>query len=143
MIAIPALYVAPVNLVGCAGGLLQGGIVYLVVSSLGNWISILFPMPVVVSGSGKPIHLNYKAVVAQLIAMLISPLICLPGAIGIGIEVLLQRYLHWSFVPVYFLSSAIELAVVFRWYLKILHEQARLLQSREPDILALITSDIE
>ena len=138
-----AIYFGTTNVFYCVGGLLQAAIVFLAVSSLGNYISILFPMALPVAGSGKPLQVNFKSVAAQMLAIVLCPLIVLPGLIAMGIEILMHEYFYLKFFPVYLVFSAIELAIV-RWlYLKLIDHQASLLQKREPDILALLTSNLE
>ncbi len=138
-----AIYFGTTNIFHCIGGLLQAAIVFLLVSSLGNQISILFPFAMPVAGSGKPLQVNFKSVAAQMAATFLCPLIVVPGLLAIGIEILMHEYFHITFFPIYLVFSAIELAIV-RWlYLKLIEHQATLLQRREPDILALLASNIE
>ena len=142
-VILTAIYLGTTNFIHCIGGLLQAAIVFLAVSSLGNWISILFPMSLPVAGSGKPLQVNFKSVAVQMLAVFMCPLIVVPGMLAIGIEMLIHKYFHLPYVPFYLVFSAIEFAIV-RWlYLQLIDHQARLLQTREPDILAQLTSNIE
>jgi hypothetical protein len=143
MVGFSVVYLTPISFLHCIAGLLQSAIVFLGISCLGNWISILFPIAMPISGSGKPMQVNLKAGLAQMVAMWTAPLIIVPGAIAIGIEAAIQHYLHWPIHPIYLVFSAVELVIAFRLYLRLIDYQAKLLQSREPNLIALLTSNLE
>ena len=139
---LSAMYISPVSVFGFAAALLQAGIVFLAASSIGNWLSIYFPMLLVPSG-GKPMTVNYKTVFAQMIAMVFGPLAILPGALGLGLEILLDSFFQIRFVPIYFVLSMSEFALALFLYFKVIDSQSQHLYARETNILATLTVNAE
>ena len=112
---------------------------FLVCSMVGNFTSILAPMPIA-AGSLKPAHPKAMTVVIHLLFFFLFPMIFGVAMIPLGLELLLQRL---TVIPIYFLGAMFQLAVVCWAYRAVIGWQGRLLQSREQKILSVVTSKVE
>lgn len=111
---------------------------YLLFSLLGNTASILAPMAVA-TGSLKPANPDFKIMLAQVFFVMFFPIALLPAVSALGIELLFAYLTGWKAVPIYFLLSFVEAAVVAWIYLAVLERQGRWLQKCEPRILEILT----
>lgn len=119
VMALPVMllfnFLAPASVLCNIATVLQGGTVLLGVSVVGNLMSIYFPMPTA-SGTAKPLQMNFKTVGMQMLATFSFPLMLIPGFLALGIELALSTFLEIRFLPIYFVVSLIELAIVQHIY---------------------------
>jgi hypothetical protein len=115
---------------------------FLVCSLVGNFTSILAPMPVA-AGSLKPVHPKAIPVLLQLLFFMLFPIIFGIAMFPLGLELLLHHFGWLTAVPIYFLGAVVQLAIVCWVYRFVIRWQGQLLQSREQRILSVVTSKVE
>jgi hypothetical protein len=118
------------------------GSLFLICSLIGNFTSILAPMPVA-AGSLKPVHPKWIPVMIQLLFFFLFPFVFGIAMLPFGFEVLLQHFGLVAGIPIYFLSSLVQLAIVGWLYHLVVRWQGKLLQAREQKILSIVTSKLE
>lgn len=130
--------VRPMDVSHVLATLLQSGVVFLLTSLLGNFVSILVPTPTAI-GSLKPAQAKGMTILVHLLATFLSPLLLLPAAAGIGLELLLNHFEIWPWFPLYCIVSVLELLCVVWVYQKGLVVLGRWLQTREQLILDVVS----
>jgi hypothetical protein len=115
---------------------------YLIFCLVGNLTSILAPMPVA-TGSLKPAHPRAMHIVVHLVVFFSLPLIYGVALIPLAIELLLHHFGWFQSLPIYLGFAILELGLIGLFYRMAIEWQGRLLQSREQDILAAVTTKIE
>ena len=118
--------------------LLQSGIVFLLTSLLGNFVSILVPSPNAI-GSLKPAQAKGMTILVHLLATFLSPLLLVPAGAGIGLEMLLDHFEIWTWFPLYLIVSVLELVCVVWVYRQGLVVLGRWLRTREQLILEVVS----
>jgi hypothetical protein len=123
--------------------LVELGLTYLIVCSVGNLTSIIAPMPFA-SGSLKPAHPNVTTVLVHLFfGFIVLPMVIAAAMIPLGLELLLH-YSGWlTVVPIYLIASVVQLVLAISVYRVVLTWQGRLLQAYEQKILAAVMTKIE
>jgi hypothetical protein len=137
---LQALY--PMRVTHFLATLAELGSLFLICSLIGNFTSILAPMPVA-AGSLKPVHPKWIPVMIQLMFFFLFPIVFGIAMLPFGLEVLLHQLGWLAGVPIYFLSSAVQLAIVCWLYCLVVRWQGKLLQRREQKILSIVTSKLE
>ncbi len=136
------------NVVAFAGvtnvlaAILQSITMFFCACIIGNWTSILFPMPIA-AGTGKPLQVDYKSVLAQLLAMFLCPLTAVPAALSIAADFALMRYFHFAWISIFLIVSIVEVFIAWWIYNKMLDAQGEVLQKRETQILELMKLNVE
>jgi ABC-2 type transport system permease protein len=115
---------------------------YLVLCIMGNWLSMLAPMPIA-SGSLKPSNPKLVPILIQLVFLLLLAIAMLPMLLPVGIELLLDYLEIVQGMPICLLLSLLECVAVFFIYRICLTSQGSLLQSREQQILQIVTTKAE
>jgi hypothetical protein len=115
---------------------------YLLFCVMGNWLSILVPMPIA-PGSLKPANTKLVPALFQVAVVFVFPLVMAPVLLPLGIEVGLE-WLGWlKGVPVCLALSLVECLAIVYLYRLALNWQGRLLQARERKILRVVASKAE
>lgn len=138
LIAIQIL--APLSLSRFLATVLQVPIVFLLLSTVGNYVSIVAPYAYATGGTA-PANAKLVPILLQLALMLFCPFFLMPACLALGVELLAGLGTSvWSSAPIYLVVSIIELGAVAWLYLRILNPQGQLLFEREPRILTEVTS---
>jgi ABC-2 type transport system permease protein len=135
-------FVAPMGVVALLSTLLLSVAGFLLLSMMGNLISILVPVRFK-EGAMQPANAKVKVILMQLAGMLVMPIILIPIAIPMGLS-LLDHYLDlgggaW----IYPLASMLVLlgsAGLYNW---IVQRQGPLLQRHEQRILDVLTRALD
>jgi hypothetical protein len=115
---------------------------YLPFCLLGNWLSIMAPMPIR-AGSFKPANPRALPVLLHVAAVFVAPVILAPALAPLGIEVALQE-LGWDpRIPVFLVLSLVECAALIGLYRIVVVWEGDLLQARERKILEAVTTRSE
>jgi hypothetical protein len=115
---------------------------YLILCVMGNWLSMLAPMPIA-SGSLKPRNPKLTPVLIQMAFVFMLPMIMAPLLLPFGIELLVQYVGGVEGLPIY-LGLSIAACVVVVWiYRLFLTWQGGFLQAREQRILEIVTTKAE
>ena len=127
--------------------LVQMLIGFMLCSLLGNAVSILAPSAISM-GSLKPAKAKISTILIHIVVAMLSPLILLPGMLGLGCELLLDALelpaLAWAAaIPLYLLISVLECILVLWIYRRCLEAQGKWLQRREQAILETVTRRAE
>jgi hypothetical protein len=127
--------------------LVQMLISFVLCSLLGNAVSIVAPSAIS-AGSLKPAKAKVATILIHIVVAMLSPLVLLPGFIGLGSELLLDALelpaLAWAAaIPMYLLISVLECILVVWIYWRCLDAQGRWLQRREQTILETVTRRAE
>ncbi len=146
------LGVLNVLIVGCAlpmrpdrwlAAFLQIGSLYLVFSIMANALSIMAPIPIA-AGSLKASNPKIVPVLLQMVFFMFAfPLTMAFVLIPYGVEMVLVEVAEVSWVPASLILSILWLAGTAFVYRRALNWQGRWLQSREREILAVVTSKAE
>jgi hypothetical protein len=139
---------------------------FLICGLIGNFTSILAPMPVA-AGSLKPVHPKAIPVILQFLFFFLFPIIFgiamfplglellldyldekakaskMPTVAPLGLELLPHQFGWLASIPIYLLSAFVQLAIVCWAYRYVIRWQGRLLHRREQKILSVVTSKIE
>ncbi len=115
---------------------------YLPFCLLGNWLSILAPMPIR-AGSFKPANPKVIPVLLHLAAALLSPLLLAPALAPLAIEFVLEEFGWDPRIPVCLVLSLLECAALIGLYRLVVSWQGDLLQARERKILEIVTTKAE
>ena len=115
---------------------------YLVLCIMGNWLSMLAPMPIA-SGSLKPSNPKLVPILIQLVFLLLLAIAMLPMLLPVGIELLLDYLEIVQGMPVCLVLALLECVAVVFIYRVCLTAQGSLLQSREQQILQIVTTKAE
>ena len=120
------------------GAVLQLVSAYLILSLIGNQISILGPMRLKEVGM-KASGAKLRIVLLQMLSFILIPVSLAPLLLPWVIEYVLRDQYWASWLPIYLLLQAfglLALLAIFRWTLK---QQGELLQQREQKILETLT----
>jgi hypothetical protein len=109
---------------------------------LGNWLSILAPMPIR-AGSLKPANPRALPVVLHVATAFLTPLILAPALAPLAIEFVLQEFGWDRRIPVCLALSLVECAAMVGLYRMVVTWQGDLLQKRERKILEAVTTRSE
>jgi hypothetical protein len=109
---------------------------------LGNWLSILAPMPIR-AGSFKPANPRALPVLLHIVAAFLSPFILAPALAPLAIEFVLQEFGWDARIPVFLVLSLVECAAMVGLYRIVVAWQGDLLQARERKILEAVTTRSE
>jgi hypothetical protein len=115
---------------------------FLICGLIGNFTSILAPMPVA-AGSLKPAHPKAASVIVHLLFLFVFPIIFGIALIPLGLELLLHHFGWLNAIPIYFLCSWIQLSVVCLIYHYAIQWQGQMFQAREQKILSVVASKVE
>ena len=118
--------------------ILQLGSTFLILSMIGNQISILGPMRLKDIGM-KTSGAKLRTIILQMLCFFLIPISLSPLLLPWLAEHLLADYTWISWLPIFFIGHAVEFFVmimIFRWALR---HQGNLLQSREQNILDTLT----
>jgi hypothetical protein len=116
---------------------------YLVYCLVLNLLSMFAPSAIA-SGSLKPVRPKGVAVVIHLLFFFfVLPIALATTLMPLGLEFLLQDFAWLSHVPIYFLLTLVELAVILYLYPRALVLQGRILQAREQKILEIVAARAE
>jgi hypothetical protein len=164
LVMLQALY--PMRTIHLLATLAEFAAMFLICGLIGNFTSILAPMPVA-AGSLKPVHPKVIPVLLQFLFFLIFPVVFGIAMFPLGLELLfgylndraeagklpsggmfglepLSHHLGWlASIPIYLLSALVQLAIVCWAYRYVIRWQGGLLQRREQKILSVVTSKIE
>lgn len=139
MIALLALQIlVGLDIEHFLGAVLQLVSAYLILSLIGNQISILGPMRLKEVGM-KASGAKLRIVLLQMLSIFLIPISLAPLLLPWGMEYLLRNQSYVAWLPIYLLLQALELLAllgIFRWTLK---QQGELLQEREQQILETLT----
>jgi len=130
----------PMGIQHFLGAVLQLVSAYLVLSLIGNLLSILAPMRL--KGVGmKASGAKMRVFLLQMMSFFLVPLTLSPLLLPWGAEFLLRGEAWATAVPVYLLLQAVMLAVVLQVYRWGISSQGALLQERECQILETLTRE--
>jgi ABC-2 type transport system permease protein len=133
-------FVVGLSLQHFLGAFLQLGSAFLILSMIGNQISLLGPMRL--KGVGmKASGAKLRTILLQILTFFLVPLSLAPLLLPWLAEFLLGGSSWLSWLPIFLLGHAVAfglLLVIYRW---VLGAQGALLQSREPKILDTLTRD--
>jgi hypothetical protein len=115
---------------------------YLAVCLLGNALSIFAPMAVR-AGSFRAKNVSGLTILLHLVATLLWSLLLLPLLLPLGVEFALQQVGLDERLPICLLLSLVECLLVVWAYRLLLRWQGDLLQGRELEILATVTTRAE
>jgi hypothetical protein len=115
---------------------------FLLVSLLGNLLSILSPMQFS-PGTMRPVRPRAVQVLFQVLFSLLFPLVLAPALLPLGIEMLMNSFGVLEGVPICLLLTLIEGALVVLLYHFVLGWEGALLQLREQKILEVVTPKAE
>jgi hypothetical protein len=115
---------------------------FLVCGLIGNFTSILAPMPIA-AGSLKPAHPKAMSIVIHLMFFFLFPVVFGIAVAPLGLELLLHHLGWFSAIPIYLVGSCLELVLMCVIYYYLINAQGNILQSREQKILAIVTSKVE
>jgi ABC-2 type transport system permease protein len=116
---------------------------YLPFSLLGNWLSIVNPMPIR-AGSFKAANPKVVPALIHLAAAFLSPVILAPALAPLAIEFVLQEEFGWDRrVPVFLVLSLVECVAFVGLYRVVVAWQGNLLQARERKILEAVKTKSE
>jgi ABC-2 type transport system permease protein len=139
MIALLALqFLVGLGMEHFLGAVLQLVSAYLILSLIGNQISILGPMRLKEVGM-KASGAKLRTVLLQMLSFFLIPISLLPLLLPWAIEYVLRNESWASWLPIYLLLQAVgllALLVIFHWTLI---QQGNLLQQREQQILETLT----
>jgi ABC-2 type transport system permease protein len=121
--------------------LFQFAILFLLVSILGNALSIYLPYRVR-AGSMKPTKLPAKVQLVMFATHLLFPVVMIPAFIP-SIAQAVWDYAGWTPIPINLILSVLLAAGAGIAYWMSLEPFARLLQQREQQILEVLGSDVE
>lgn len=122
--------------------LLQFGSILLMASVAGNLLSIFVPYRIQ-PGSMKPTKMPFLAMLVLIVGQMFFPVAMLPVFAGPLLELLWHK-MNWpDFVPVNLICSALLMVVMIFVYWQTLAPLGRVLQKREPKILAVISVEVE
>jgi hypothetical protein len=111
---------------------------YLTLCFMGNWLSMLAPMPIA-SGSLKPSNPRLVPILLQLLFFFILPMILSPLLLPLGIELAVQYLGGIEGLPIYLVLALVECAAVVCIYGLLLGWQGSTLHAREQRILEIVT----
>ncbi|MBL8817887.1 MAG: hypothetical protein JNL58_17820 [Planctomyces sp.] len=111
---------------------------YLLYCPLGNLISIQFPAPSSI-GTGRTVSPKLIPALCQGFGAMFAPIVALPAAMLLGIEVGIETLTGPIPVPVYLILTIAELGLVIWFYRWSLRQLGQLLARRETIILQTIT----
>lgn len=117
---------------------LQIGVTFFLYYTISNYTSIVAPIGMAV-GTMKPVSMNLKVVVAQMVAVFLTPVTLLPAVIALGTEQLTAFATGMTGMPIYLLVTLAEIPVAIWCYRKILTSQGELLHRHEQNILSVIS----
>lgn len=141
MVAI-AQAVVPMRISHFFATLVELGSLFMILCVIGNFTSILAPMPVA-SGSLKPANPKLIPILLHLVFMFLFPIVFSIALAPLGLEMLLHHLGWLRPVPIYLIGAALELAAMIFLYRAIVAWQGDLLQAREQKILAVVTTKVE
>jgi ABC-2 type transport system permease protein len=122
--------------------LLQMIPMYLLFCLVGNFLSMIAPMPMAM-GSLKPVKPKAMVILLQMAFAFVFPIAMAPTLIPLGIEFLLSWTGTWAWFPAYLLFTIVEVALVVWLYVEVLEKQGRMLERRELRILEVVTTKVE
>ena len=122
--------------------LLQMIPMYLIFCLVGNFLSMIAPMPMA-PGSMKPAKPKAMVILIHMAFMLVFPLTMAPTLIPLGIEFLLTWTNTFAWFPAYLIFTIAEVALVVWLYVEVLESQGRMLERREQKILEVVTAKVE
>jgi len=122
--------------------LLQMIPMYLIFCLVGNFLSMIAPMPMAM-GSLKPVKPKAIVILIQMAFVFVFPIAMAPTLIPLGIEFLLSWFKVWAWFPAYLLFTIVEVALVVWLYGEVLERQGRMLERRELRILEVVTTKVE
>jgi len=134
--------VLPMKMMHFVATLIQLVPVYLVACLVGNATSMFAPMPVA-AGSLKPVQPKFLPIMIQMFAVMMMPLMLLPGVGALLIELLLDKFAGGRWFPLYLIITIVELPLAVILYRFLLPKQGHLLQRREAKILEIVSSVVE
>jgi hypothetical protein len=137
---VQALY--PMRITHLIASLAELVSLFLVCAVIGNFTSILAPMPVA-AGSLKPAHPKWISVVIHMLFFFLFPMVFGVAMIPLGIEALLHHFGWLRAIPIYLIGALLTLAVAGFGYRLVIGWQGQLLEAREQRILSVVTSKIE
>jgi hypothetical protein len=111
---------------------------YLLFCLLANWLSIFAPMAIR-SGTLKPSNVNAISIVLQLVFTMLLPLALAPVLLPLAVEFVLVEWTGLGGLPIDLLLSLLECALIVYLYRLGLSWQGRVLQTREKEILRVVT----
>jgi len=115
---------------------------YLTVCVMGNWLSMLAPMPIA-SGSLKPSNPKLIPVLLQVVFVFLLPMTLSPTLLPLGIELLVENLGGVEGIPICLILSLVECLAVVCVYRLFLTWQGSFLQAREQRILEIVTTKAE
>lgn len=133
-----AAFMLGMNIMHVVASFIQIMIVFFLYFPISNYTSIVAPIGMGI-GTMKPVSMNFRIIVTQMLAMLLSPITLLPAVIALACEQIASFLLETPWVPIYLLITLIELPVAIWFYRKMLRIQGTLLQDREQKILDVIS----
>ncbi len=118
--------------------LVQLGTIFLITCLMGNLMSIKAPLAIS-SGTMRPTNINLSVATIHILLTLLLPICLLPTLIPPGIDLLVNRFIGSTYVPIDLLLSLALLIVTLVVYRFIVARQAGLLRDRESIILEAVT----
>jgi ABC-2 type transport system permease protein len=112
---------------------------FLIFCLMANWLSIVSPIPIA-AGSLKPVNPRWTTILLQVAFTVAFPIALSPALLPLAIEALLPGL---SAIPVCLILSLAECALVVWLYRVLLTVQGDMLQSREKQILEVVTAKAE
>jgi hypothetical protein len=109
---------------------------------MGNWLSILAPMPIR-AGSFKPANPRALPVLLHIATAFLTPVILAPALAPLAIEFVLEEFGWDRRIPVCLVLSLVECAALIGLYRIVVAWQGDLLQKRERKILEAVTTRSE
>ena len=113
---------------------------YLLFSMFSNFVAILNPTAIA-AGSMKPaVRPTLKTLIVGMVTLFLFPLAIAPSMIPLGLEFVLHWLGKYTALPLFLILSILELIGVAWLYFEVLKIQGKLLQSRELNILEVVTA---
>jgi hypothetical protein len=142
ILLIFVMIVMNISFVTIIAAFLQLLAAFLILSMVGNMISILVPYRIA-PGSLKPTKSSTKTTVLMLISRIFFPMVVAPIFFPPAIGLLFSRFIRLPAAPVNLVFSAALLALLAIFYRLSLGPLGELLQRREKEILDVVTKEIE
>jgi hypothetical protein len=130
----------PMRIDHFAGVLCQTVSMYLLFSIFSNFVAILNPTAIAAGSMRPAVRPTFKTLLVGFATLFLFPMAVAPSMIPLGLEFVLHWFGSYTSVPVFLLSSILEVIGVFYLYAEVLKSQGRLLQSRELKILEVVTA---
>jgi ABC-2 type transport system permease protein len=105
---------------------------------IGNIVSIMAPVAMAV-GSAKPVAPKFMNILIQMVGMFVSPVLLLPAMVSCGAEVASNYFFEFQ-IPIYLVTSLIQLPIGIWIYRKAIDFQGNMLQFREQKILEIVSA---